>query len=288
MAAVTEGRIAPVRIGDFTFDVRTAGPADGTPVMLLHGFPQSSWSWRHQLGPLADAGYRVVAPDQRGYSPGARPHGVRPYALDELVGDVIALADHEGFDRFHLVGHDWGAMVAWRLAADHPERLRTLTALSVPHPRAYAEALRSPRSGQAVRSIYAAVFQIPGVERAMLARGGAGFRRALERSGLSADEAEHYATELGRREALGAALNWYRAVGPVGARAVGPVTVPTLHVWSTGDPALSRFGAEATGRHVEGPYRFEVFEDVSHWIPEHAPERLNPLLLEFLGTSAGA
>jgi pimeloyl-ACP methyl ester carboxylesterase len=284
---VTEVRLTSIAVGGLTFDVRVAGPPDGVPVMLLHGFPQTSWCWRHQIDALVAAGHRVLAPDQRGYSPGARPSGVRSYALPKLVDDVLGLADHEGLDRFHLVGHDWGAMVAWRLAATDADRVRSLTALSVPHPQAFRDALRDLRSGQAARSYYAALFQIPGVERAMLARDGAGFRKALERTGLSAEEAGHYLGALGTREALGAALNWYRAVRPGSMDGVGTITVPTLHVWSTGDPALSRTGAEATEKYVRAPYRFEVLDDVSHWMPEHAAETTNRLLLEQFAAHPG-
>jgi pimeloyl-ACP methyl ester carboxylesterase len=277
---MSDGVRSSIRLGRYTFDVRTAGPADGTPVVLLHGFPETSWSWRHQIEALADAGYRVVAPDQRGYSPGARPRDVASYRLSELVGDVIRLADHEDLGRFHLVGHDWGAMVAWFVASQHPDRLRSLTAISVPHPSAYREALTTLRSGQAVRSIYAAIFQIPGIERVMLARDGAGFRASLRRSGLSAEEADHYGELMRDRAVLGAALNWYRAVRPGDVSGLQPVTVPTLHIWSTEDPALSRTGAESTGKYVDGPYRFEVLDGISHWIPEQAPEVTNRLLLE--------
>jgi pimeloyl-ACP methyl ester carboxylesterase len=284
---VSDEAISSIRLGRFTFDVRTAGPADGTPVVLLHGFPQTSWSWRHQIDALADAGYRVVAPDQRGYSPGARPRDVASYRLSELVDDVVRLADHEELGRFHLVGHDWGAMVAWCAAIEHGDRLRSLATFSVPHPLAYREALKTLRSGQAVRSVYAAIFQIPGIERVMLARGGAGFRASLRRTGLSAEEADRYGELMSDRSVLSAALNWYRAVRPADFKDLGPVTVPTLHVWSTGDPALSRSGAESTGNYVDGPYRFEVLEGISHWIPEHAPEVTDRLLLEHFAAHPG-
>ena len=138
-----------------------------------------------------------------------------------------------------------------------------------------------------MRSIYAAIFQIPGIERVMLARGGAGFRASLRRTGLSAEEADHYGELMSDRAVLGAALNWYRAVRPGDVARVGPVAVPTLHVWSTGDPALSRTGAESTATYVDGPYRFEVLDGISHWIPEQAPETTNRLLLEHFATHPG-
>ena len=130
-----------IPVGRFTFDARAAGPAEGDPVLLLHGFPESSHEWRAQLRALGGAGYRAIAPDQRGYSPRARPIGVDNYRAEHLVADVISMADAIGVDRFHLVGHDWGAAVAWHVAGRHPERLRTLTPVSVPHPKAFADAL---------------------------------------------------------------------------------------------------------------------------------------------------
>ncbi|MGH9182018.1 MAG: alpha/beta fold hydrolase, partial [Acidimicrobiales bacterium] len=138
--------------GELVFDALAAGPDDGPLVLLLHGFPQSSGEWRSQLAALAGQGYRAVAPDQRGYSPGARPDGVDAYRMPLLVGDVLAMADELGAGRFHLVGHDWGAAVAWYTAAAHPDRLLSLTAVSVPHPMAFAKALASPSGDQAERS----------------------------------------------------------------------------------------------------------------------------------------
>jgi pimeloyl-ACP methyl ester carboxylesterase len=283
---VTDVPRARLAVGDLVFDVTVAGPEDGPLVVLLHGFPQTAHCWRHQVEALAEAGYRVLAPDQRGYSPGARPQGVAAYHTTELTADVLGLADLVGGDRFHVVGHDWGATLAWQLAARHGDRLRTVTALSVPHPLAYSTALASDRTDQQQRSSYFPAFREEGSEHGMLANDAAGLRMIYAASGLSDEEAAPYLEALGTPEALGAALNWYRAAGGHLIADLGPVTVPTLHVWSTEDPALGREGAEATGDHVEGPYRFEVLEGVDHWIPEHAPDRLDQLLLEHLGSAS--
>jgi pimeloyl-ACP methyl ester carboxylesterase len=272
-----------ITIGRLRFDVRAAGPEDGPLVILLHGFPQTSWCWRHQLPALADAGYRVLAPDQRGYSPGARPEGVEAYHSTALTADVLGLADAVGAERFHLVGHDWGASIAWQLAARHGERLLTLTALSVPHPLAYTVALADPGSDQEQRSSYFPMFRAEGAEHGMLEHDAAGLRLIYAASGLTEEEAAPHLAALSSPEALGAALNWYRAAGGHLIEGLGPVTVPTMHVWSTEDPALGREGAEATCDFVEGPYRLEVLEGVDHWIPDHAPERLNALLVDHLG-----
>lgn len=269
-----------VPVGEFTFDVRTGGPADGTPVVLLHGFPQTSWAWRHQIASLGDEGYRVVAPDLRGYSPGARPRGVGNYRLPALAGDVLGLIDALDLGRIHLVGHDWGGAIAWHMAADNADVLRSVTAISTPHPSAMRDAILHPSSGQAVRSSYVAMFQIPGLERLMLARGGKALKEPMVRMGMDPADADHYVAELGTREALGAALNYYRALRTGGVGGGEPIKVPTLYVWSTGDAALGRTAAERTADHVEGPYRFEVLEGVSHWVPEEAASDTTRLLLE--------
>jgi pimeloyl-ACP methyl ester carboxylesterase len=271
-----------VIVGDLDFTVTEAGPEDGELVVLLHGFPQTSAAWRHQVPALAEAGYRVLAPDQRGYSPGARPAGVAAYHSTELTADVLGMADALAVDRFHVVGHDWGASLTWQLACRHGDRLRTATTLSVPHPLAYSTALASKETDQESRSSYFPAFREEGSENGMLANDAAGLRMIYLASGLTEEEAGPYLAALSTPEALGAALNWYRAAGGHLIADLSPVTVPMLHVWSTNDPALGREGAEATADHVEGPYRFEVLEGVDHWIPEHAPDQLNQLLLEHL------
>jgi pimeloyl-ACP methyl ester carboxylesterase len=269
-----------IPVGPFTFDARAAGPAGGEPVLLLHGFPQSSYEWRSQLQALGAAGYRAVAPDQRGYSPRARPVGVDQYETEALVGDVIGIADALGFDRFHLVGHDWGAAVAWHVAGRHPQRLRTLTPVSVPHPQAFADALLGEDQKQ--RSSYIDLFREEGkAEEVLLEDGGDRMRAMLSGSGLG-DDVEEYVTRMLEPGALTAALNWYRAVDIGSVRGLGPIITPTMFVWSSGDMALGREGAEATAKHVDGPYRFEVLDGVSHWIPEAAADELNRLLLEHL------
>jgi len=272
-----------IPVGRFTFDARAAGPAGGDPVLLLHGFPESSHEWRAQLRALGGAGYRAIAPDQRGYSPRARPTGVDNYRAEHLVADVISMADAIGVDRFHLVGHDWGAAVAWQVAGRHPERLRTLTPVSVPHPKAFADALLGDDQRQ--RSSYIDLFRQEGkAEEVLLEDGGNRLREMLSGSGLG-DDVEEYVTRLLEPGAMTAALNWYRAVDIGSIDGLGPITTPTMFVWSTGDIALGREGAEATAKHVDGPYRFEVLEGVSHWIPEAAADELNRLLLDHLSSA---
>jgi pimeloyl-ACP methyl ester carboxylesterase len=260
-----------------TFDVRDDGPADGEPVVLLHGFPQDSTAWDGVAPLLHGRGLRTLAPDQRGYSPGARPRGRSAYRLRETVGDVLALLDAAGLAGAHVVGHDWGGGIAWALGAWHPERVRSLTVLSAPHPGGLARAMVTSR--QALQSAYMAFFQLPVVPEAMLlAADGAGLRRALVRSGLPGDHADRYVRRMLEPRALSSALGWYRALPFSAPDQVGRVRVPTLHVWSSGDHALNRAGIEASNRFVDAPYRLEVLEGLPHWLPEVAPERIAELI----------
>jgi pimeloyl-ACP methyl ester carboxylesterase len=268
-------------VGDLVFEARADGPADSELVLLLHGFPQTSLSWRHQLDALAAAGYRAVAPDQRGYSPGARPPEVGEYRVERLVGDVLGFADALGVERFHLVGHDWGGAVAWQVAGRHPERLRTVTSVSTPHPGAFRRSIQDGE--QRDKSSYILFFRSPEAEPFFLDNDAAGLRALYTASGLSDDAVEEYVRVLTQPGAMTGALNWYRATDLGLVEGLGPIVTPTMYVWSTSDPALGREAAEATAAQVEGPYRFEVLEGVSHWIAEEAPDALNTLLLEHLG-----
>ena len=261
-----------------TFRVADHGPPDGPAVVLLHGFPGSAATWTGVVAPLVEQGLRVLAADQRGYSPEARPPGRRPYRLVELVAEVVALADTAGLERFHLVGHDWGAIAGWATAAAHPERLASLTALATPHPAAFAAALAR---GQALRSAYIGLFWPPGIsERLLLARGGAGLRALLRIAGLSRPWRDTYTRAMLQPGALTGALAWYRALLPVTRlSAVGRVPVPTCFVRATGDGSVSRAAAVRTGDFVGGPYRLEVVP-ASHWLPEDHPGLVARLITE--------
>ena len=261
--------------GGLVFDALVDGPPDGRLMLLLHGFPQTSWSWRHVMPRLAAAGYRVVAPDQRGYSPGARPDGVPAYRMPELVGDVLGMLDELGADRADVVGHDWGAAVAWQLAGRHPDRVRTLTAVSVPHPLAFVDALRTDED-QRRRSQYMQFFQREGDAEAMLLGGG------LAGIFSPAVDADRYVQLMSEPGVLTRCLCWYRAQDLADIEDLTATTVPTLYVWSDDDLAIGPTAAHATAGHVTGPYRFEVLHGVSHWIPEEAPGELSTWLLEHL------
>lgn len=267
-----------------TFTARAAGPGGGREVLLLHGFPQTSRCWAAQLDALAAAGHRAVAFDQRGYSPGARPDDVAAYKPHHLVADVLGVADALGWDRFDLVAHDFGGMVAWMVAGHHPERVRTLTVASTPHPAAFRRTYASAgASDQNERSEYMRSFRAAGrgdTEAAMLADGAAGLRGVY--AGLDPDAAEEYVATLSQPGALVAAIDWYRSMSGTASAATPPSPVPTLYVWSDRDPTLGREAAEATAALVSGPYRFVALEGVGHWIPELAADRFTPLLLEHL------
>ena len=262
------------------FDLDDLGPLSGEPVVALHGFPQDRSCWQALAPQLVGAGYRVLAPDQRGYSRGARPPGRAAYRLADLADDVLALADSAGLGSFHLVGHDLGALVAWRVAASASTRVASLTALSVPHPRAMAAALRRP--DQAARSWYVLAFQVPGAERVVSAGRGRLLEAALRASGLGPGPARRYATRMADPDAARAALAWYRALP--GLPPTPAVTVPTLQVWGRGDPFVGRRAVEGTAEWVVGRYR-SVEIDGGHWLAEQHAEPVGEALLGHLAGS---
>jgi pimeloyl-ACP methyl ester carboxylesterase len=264
-----------------TFDVRDAGPADGPVVVLLHGFPQHNDSWDAVIDRLTAEGYRCLAPNQRGYSPDARPTRRRDYRMPELVADLGALIDASGAQRVHLVGHDWGAAVAWAAAAEMPERLATVSPVSVPHPGAFIKSFTNSRQGLA--SWYMYLFQLPRIPEWLLTRrNGAIISEWLRRSGQTPAAAQRDAQAISDPGALTAAINWYRAIPLSNPRATSQkVSVPTLYVWSDRDIALLPKSAHDTARYVTGEYRFEIFPGVSHWIPDEQPDKLADLLLDW-------
>jgi pimeloyl-ACP methyl ester carboxylesterase len=271
------------RSGNLIFDVVDDGPADGPVVVLLHGFPQFNTSWSKVIPRLTAQGYRCLAPNQRGYSRGARPTRRRDYRIPKLVEDVLALIDASGASKVHLVGQDWGALVAWAVAADYPDRLATVSPISVPHPAAFFRALVSSR--QALASWYMYVFQLPQLpERFLLGRHGraAPLAKALRSAGQSAEAADRDARAMTEPGVLTAALNWYRAIPLSDLRDPRrKISVPTLYVWSDQDTALVAKSAQNTGDYVSGEYRFETLRGVSHWIPDEKPDVLADLLLEW-------
>ncbi len=272
-------RIESYRRDDLVFDVRDEGPLDGDVVVLLHGFPQLNTSWEKVARLLHDQGLRTLAPNQRGYSPGARPRGRRPYRLPELIADTAALIEEVG-EPVHLVGHDWGAAVGWNVAGQRRDLVRTWTAVSVPHPAAFLKAM--PR-GQALDSWYMLMFNIPLLPEWLLTSNRLS-TRMWHAFGMSEAGYRDFRRDFGDRDTLRGALAWYRAMPVTDMRKqLGKVRVPTTYVWSTDDAALGRAGAELCGRYVDAPYRFEVLDGISHWIPDEAPEQLGTAILERIG-----
>jgi pimeloyl-ACP methyl ester carboxylesterase len=268
-----EGRIIEVN----KVSLHVVDHGNGTPVLLLHGWPDSAYVWRNQIPFLTGHGFRVIAPDMRGFGRSSRPVEVTDYALSKAVGDVTALLDALGVQSAHVVGHDWGAAVAWSMAMSHPQQVVKLAVLSVGHP-SVPWSLR-----QDEMAWYELFFQFEGIAEATLPYDDwAWLRRFLRGAG----DQERYEQDLSRPGALTASLNWYRAnlapkmPGP--SPELPPVTVPTLGVWSSNDHYLERERMEESGAFVKAPWRYEVIEGASHWIPLDAPDRLNALLLEWL------
>ena len=268
---------------DLHVEVAGAGPA----VLLLHGFPESPRVWRHQVGPLIEAGFTAVAPEMRGYGRSGRPAHVDAYGLRRLVGDVAALARAFGSGPVHVVGHDWGGIVGWAFAASHPDLLGRLVVLNAPHLRRWAEEVRRPP--QALRSAYAAAFQVPVLpERALAAADFALLRRMIRaahaREGaLTRADEDAYVDALRPPGALTAALNYYRALRLPGARAFGerPTGAETLVVWGERDPALGLALLDGLGR-VAPNARVHRVPHAGHTVQMEAPDEVNGALIPFL------
>ncbi|NHN55377.1 alpha/beta fold hydrolase [Calidifontibacter sp. DB0510] len=267
--------------GDLTFDVTDSGPEGGDLVVLLHGFPQDRRCWDLVRPRLNDAGLRTIAPDQRGYSPGAMPKGRSNYRMSQLVRDVVALIDAAGHERAHIVGHDWGGAVAWGVAGMRPDRVASVTVCSTPHPSAMVWAMR--HGDQARRSRYMLGFQVPVIAERQVARS---LPKLFSRTGLPEVFARQYADRFASPSSLTGPLNWYRAMASLSflrntsspESAGATITVPTTYVWGARDFALGRDAAERTASYVGPDYRF-VELDAGHWIPEtHATEVADAVL----------
>lgn len=263
-----------------------AGPADGPLVVLLHGFPEFWWSWRQQIGPLAEAGYRVAAPDQRGYNTSDKPAKLSAYRLDVLAKDIAGLIEALGRDKAYVVGHDWGGVVAWAVAVLHPGRVDKLAVLNAPHPGAVFGTLPA-HPEQISRSRYMYFFQIPVLAEAVLRNNNweplvASMRRSSRSGTFRAEDFEQYRSAWWKKGAMTAMLNWYRAL--IGRPYFLPVTphlqMPVLILWGARDLALGRALAEASLRLCENG-RLVFFEEASHWIQHEEAGRVNELLLDF-------
>lgn len=291
MAATGSSEVR-VDVGEIELAVTVAGPADGPVVVLLHGFPDSRDMWRHQVAALAEAGHRVLAPDLRGYGDSDRPADVDDYAMPHLVADVRGLLDAQGIDRAAVVGHDWGAVLAWSFLRAHPERVDRLAVVSVGHPAARTAA----GVEQQVKGSYILAFLVPGLAERLLPAGGWWW---LRRAWGGADPAEtpdlaRQIRELSRPGALPAALAWYRANVPLprprlprrrrpgSGRARVPITCPVMGVWGSEDPVLTEEQMTGSARFLDGPWRYERVVGAGHWVPVEAAAELDALLVDFL------
>ncbi|MEU8242135.1 alpha/beta hydrolase [Actinoplanes missouriensis] len=269
-----------IKTRGLTFEVSAGGPEGGDSVLLLHGFPQDNREFDRILPYLHEKGLRTYALNQRGYSPGARPRDVDAYRLREAVADALAVLDELGVERAHVVGHDWGAQVAWLLAAHHPDRVRTLTAVSVPHPRALMLALRV-RPSQKARLAYFQVFRSPRAEGLLLGRDAAVLRWMLRP--LVAERVQRYVDAAREPGRLTGGLNWYRAFTTDQIAGTGVITVPTTYVWSDRDGVVGLTAALRTADWVSADYQLVAMRGVSHWIPEEAPRELADAVLRRIG-----
>ena len=274
------------RVDGVRLHLVTAGDEDNPLVVLLHGFPGFWYGWRRQILALVEAGYRVVVPDQRGYNLSERPDGLDSYRMSRLSADIAALVESEGRDSAHVIGHDWGAAVAWDLALRHPEVVDRLGIVNVPHPAVMERTLKTdPR--QLLRSWYMFAFQLPGLPEWALGRNdAAGMVSALEDSAgegaFSEADLERYREVWRRPDAVRAAVDWYRAL--VRRRDDPPtetVEAPTLVVWGEEDVALlPKMARESLDYCEDG--RLETFPNASHWVHREEPERVNDHLLRHL------
>jgi pimeloyl-ACP methyl ester carboxylesterase len=267
------------------FDVSVDGDDHAPLVLMLHGFGVSRFFWNAQVRAVAEAGYVAVAPNQRGYAAGARPDPADypNYRVDRLIGDaldIVAAVGH-GNRRFHLVGHDWGASLAWQIADQHPERLASLTILSRPHPLAFARALEMSDGEQRRRSGHHTAFLEADAGPNILADNANWLRTRLIKNGVPLAAIEAHLSVIGNPQAMEAALAWYRARG-VRHQPVSPTKVPTLFIWGDQDDTVGRAAAEGTGEFIAAPYQFEALPGVGHYAADQVPEQVNALLLAHL------
>jgi pimeloyl-ACP methyl ester carboxylesterase len=252
---------------------------EGRPVVLLHGFPDSGRLWRHQVPALVEAGFQVIVPDLRGYGGSDQPKEVEAYSIPFLAGDVLGILDHLGLDKAHVVGHDWGAALAWALGSLVPDRVDHLAALSVGHPMAF----RAAGLAQQEKSWYMLLFQFPEVAEQWLTNDNwANFR-----SWGAHPDADGVIADLERTGSLTPGLNWYRANVPPEALIAAPIELPlvqapTMGVWGSGDFALTEVQMTGSAAMVAGPWRYEKVDGVAHWMQLEAPDTVNALLLDFL------
>ena len=261
-----------------------AGPVDGSLLILLHGFPEFWYGWKEQIDSLAKAGYRVWAPDQRGYNLSDKPTGIKAYSLDTLVADVVGLIDAAGREKAIVVGHDWGAAVAWWTAATRPDRVERLVVMNVPHP-AVMKRFASRNPGQMLRSWYIGFFQLPRIPETLSRLGNwwalVRTMRSSSRSGtFSGDDFKKYREAWSQPGAFHAMVNWYRAAlrKPPARLSSIRITVPTLLIWGVRDQFLKREQASLSIKLCDQG-RVVFFENATHWVQHEEVEEVNRLIV---------
>ncbi|UFS60591.1 alpha/beta fold hydrolase [Subtercola endophyticus] len=274
------GATSPTRIDTFeneglTFSVADTGPIDGEVIILLHGFPQTGEAWEPTAAALNEAGYRTLAPTLRGYETSSRARGRWRYRSSRIVSDVVALIGAAGGRPVHLIGHDWGSLLAWSAAAARPDLISSLTAVSVPHYAAYLLAIADLRSKQLIQSYYIVLFQLPLIPELLFTLFPRSFDRNLRQSGMADVDISAVNINVVESGALTSGINWYRGLLVSNQRAMTrKITVPTTFVWGDEDTLLGRTGTDLTKRFVTGSYNLEVFAGASHWIPAERPQEL--------------
>ena len=262
-----------IKINNLTFNVVIEGK--GSPVILLHGFPDSAYLWREQIKALSREGYQVIVPDLRGMGDSEAPTERKKYGVDIICSDVVALMDYLGIKKASVIGHDWGAVTGWVFTGSYPERVKCYVALSVSHPRSYRSDLE-----QLLRGWYTVLFQIPYVAEKCLQLFD---WLLLHKLTNNHPEARHWIEDLSRKGRLSAALNWYRANEIHMLFGNFPkIKVPVLGIWSTGDIFLSEKAMLLSARYVDAPWSYERIEGSRHWIPLDAPKHLNNILIDYL------
>ncbi len=294
LANIIEKRF--VRVGDIQLHTVFAGDDKGAPVFLLHGFPEFWYGWKHQIPYLAERGYRVIAPDQRGYNLSDKPRSVEDYSIGTLARDVVGLADALGYDQINLVGHDWGAAVAWWVATMFPERLQRLIILNVPHPVVMAQSYRAGNIGQLLKSWYIGFFQIPGLSDALMSVNDyMGLTRMMRMSShedtFSAADIEQYKIAWSQKHAVTSMINWYRALGrsfvsnatnsPNDTRAPIHISTPTLMLWGEQDIALGKELAQLS-LDLCADGELILFPQATHWLQHDEADAVNERLHTFL------
>lgn len=287
MSGTTQPKFSYVKTNGVTLHVAEAGPPDGPLLILLHGFPEFWYGWRHQIGPLAEAGFRVIVPDQRGYNLSDKPKGWQAYTPDQTAGDVIGLADHYGEERFLLAGHDWGATVGWWTAQNFPNRLRRFVALSAGHPAAWRAGMENDPE-QKRKSRYVKLFALPWLPETLMRtrnfKGLVDAVRATARPDAVTDaDLARYRAAWGQPGALTGGLNWYRALlkMPLEAPDAYRIHVPTLMMWGMKDPFGSLGVAEKSIRLCDQG-TLKTFDEATHWLLADEPRRVTQTILDFI------